>query len=110
MTFSHVEESTSSTASTGKNKSQSEEIDASDGNKEEDEEFENALAAFGLNKKQGRKSHQRDDRKRVKRRKSLPKEESDVDESAMFCQSIEKLQAQGDKITGVLESMERNQA
>lgn len=108
VTFSHVEESSSSTASSTGN--------SGDGDTaEEDAALDEALDAFSLNKKRPKKSQQRDDRKRAaKKRKSLPKEadhESDaVDESALFAQSIEKLQAQGDRLTGVLESMEHNQS
>ena len=116
VTFSHVEESSSSTASSTGNSKGKQRKDVQDGDGDtakEDAALDEALDTFGLNKKRPKKSQQRDDRKRAaKKRKSLPKEadhESDaVDESALFAQSIEKLQAQGDRLTGVLESMERN--
>ena len=65
------------------------------------------LAAFGLKRKKERKS-QRDERKRAKSAKAPRKEQEEGD--TFFLESMEKLQEQGDKISGVLESMEKNQA
>ena len=67
----------------------------------------NSLAAFGLKRKKERKS-QRDERKRAKGAKAPRKEQEEGD--TLFRESMKKLQEQGDKISGVLESMERNQA
>ena len=66
-----------------------------------------SLAVFVLKRKKERKS-QRDKRKRAKGAKAPRKEQEEGD--TLFRESMKKLQEQGDKISGVLESMERNQA
>ena len=71
------------------------------------QEFEQSLAVFGLKRKKERKS-QHDKRKRAKGAKAPRKEQEEGD--TLFRESMKKLQEQGDKISGVLESMERNQA
>ena len=66
-----------------------------------------SLAVFVLKWKKERKS-QRDKRKRAKGAKAPRKEQEEGD--TLFRESMKKLQEQGDKISGLLESMERNQA
>ena len=106
VTFSHIEESAPGSSSSSPN-SNGKEGGPEDDETVDDEEFEQSLAAFGLKRKKERKS-QRDERKRAKGAKAPRKEQEEGD--TLFCESMKKLQEQGDKISGVLESMERNQA
>lgn len=66
---------------------------------------------FGLNRKGERKSQRRDERERVKTEKTRRKRErnggNDLFRDSM--KKVEKLQAQGDKLTGVMEAMEESQ-
>ena len=101
MTFSHIEESVPGSSSSCPNSN------GKEGGPEDDEEFKQSLAAFGLKRKKERKS-QRDKRKCAKGAKAPRKEQEEGD--TLFRKSMKKLQEQGDKISGVLESMERNQA
>ena len=103
VTFSHVEESSpsaSSSSSQGNEPRDDEERDL-------DDEFEKSLAVFGLNRKRERKSERRDERKRTKTAKPSRKERDNDDR--VFRESMEKLQAQGDRLTNALEAMEKNQ-
>ena len=106
VTFSHIEESAPGSSSSSPN-SNGKEGGPEDDETVDDEEFEQSLAVFGLKRKKERKS-QRDKRKRAKGAKAPRKEQEEGD--TLFRESMKKLQEQGDKISGVLESMERNQA
>ena len=106
VTFSHIEESVSGSSSSSPN-SNGKEGGPEDDETVDDEEFEQSLAVFGLKRKKERKS-QRDKRKRAKGAKAPRKEQEEGD--TLFRESMKKLQEQGDKISGVLESMGRNQA
>ena len=66
------------------------------------------MAMFGRNKKRERKSKQRDERKCAKTSKA-PRKEHDDEESALSHETIETLQSQGEKLTGALEAMVKNQ-
>ena len=101
VTFSHIEESAPGSSSSSPNSN------GKEGGPEDDEEFEQSLAAFGLNRKKERKS-QHDERKRAKDAKAPRKEQEEG--NTLFRESMKKLQEQGGKISGLLESMERNQA
>ena len=101
VTFSHIEESAPGSSSSCPNSN------GKEGGPEDDEEFKQSLAAFGLKRKKERKS-QRDEKKCAKGAKAPRKEQEKGD--TLFRKSMKKLQEQGDKISGVLESMERNQA
>ena len=105
VTFSHIEESAPGSSSSSPN-SNGKEGGPEDDETVDDEEFEQSLAAFGLKRKKERKS-QCDKRKRAKGAKA-PRKEQEGD--TLFRESMKKLQEQGDKISGVLESMETNQA
>ena len=106
VTFSHIEESAPGSSSSSPN-SNGKEGGPEDDETVDDEEFKQSLAAFGLKRKKERRS-QRDERKRAKGAKAPRKEQEEGD--TLFRESMKKLQEQGDKISGVLESMERNQA
>ena len=106
VTFSHIEESAPGSSSSSPN-SNGKEGGPEDDETVDDEEFQQSLAAFGLKRKKERKN-QRDERKRAKGAKAPRKEQEEGD--TLFRESMKKLQEQGDKISGVLESMERNQA
>ena len=106
LTFSHIEESAPGSSLSSPN-SNGKEGGPEDDETVDDEEFEQSLAVFGLKRKKERKS-QRDKRKRAKGAKAPRKEQEEGD--TLFRESMKKLQEQGDKISGVLESMERNQA
>ena len=106
VTFSHIEESAPGSSSSSPN-SNGKEGGPEDDETVDDEEFEQSLAAFGLKRKKERKS-QRDERNRAKGAKAPRKEQGEGD--TLFRDSMKKLQEQGDKISGVLESMDRNQA
>lgn len=102
-TFSHLEESSPSAASSslqGNEPKDDEECDL-------DDEFEKSLAVFDLNRKRERKSQRRDERKRAKTAK--PSWKGRDDDDRVFRESMEKLQAQGDRLTNALEAMEKNQ-
>ncbi|XP_078363753.1 uncharacterized protein LOC144647961, partial [Oculina patagonica] len=108
VTFSHVEESSPSTSGTSsRSPGSSNDNNEKDDEEIDEEEFEQSLAVFGLNKKRERKSQRRDERKRAKTAKATRKERDEDDD--LFRESMEKLQAQGDKLTNVLEAMEKNQ-
>lgn len=109
VTFSHVKESSPSTSGTSSRSpgSSNENDEKDDEERNIDEEFEQSLAVFGLNKMRERKSKRRDGRKRAKAAKAARKERDEDDD--LFRESMEKLQAQGDKLTNVLEAMEKNQ-
>ena len=66
---------------------------------------------FGLNRKGERKSQRRDERERVKTEKTRRKRERDGGNDLFrdSMKKVEKLQAQGDKLTGVMEAMEESQ-
>ena len=104
VTFSHVEESSPSPSSSSTQGNE----EKDDEKRDLDDEFEQSLAVFGLNRKRERKSKGRDERKRAKTAKPSRKEHDDDD--GVFRQSMEKLQAQGDRLTNALEAMEKNQA
>ena len=101
VTFSHIEESAPGSSSSSPN-SNGKEGGPEDDETVDDEEFEQSLDAFGLKRKKERKSQ------RAKGAKAPHKEREEGD--TLFRESMRKLQEQGDKISGVLESMERNQA
>ncbi|KAL9977490.1 hypothetical protein ACROYT_G014898 [Oculina patagonica] len=107
VTFSHVEESSPSASGTSSRSPGSSNDNDKKDDKEIDEEFEQSLAVFGLNKKRERKSQHRDERKRAKTEKATRKKRDEDDD--LFRESMETLQAQGDKLTKVLEAMEKNQ-
>ncbi|KAL9969657.1 hypothetical protein ACROYT_G021895 [Oculina patagonica] len=107
VTFSHVEESSPIASGTSLRSPGSSNDNNEKDDEEIDEEFEQSLAVFGLNKKRERKSQRRDERKRAKTAKATRKERDEDDD--LFRESMEKLQAQGDKLTNVLEAMEKNQ-
>ena len=71
-------------------------------------QFEQSLAMFGQNKKRERKSKLRDERKCAKTSKA-PRKEHDDEESALSHETVETLQSQGEKLTGALEAMVKNQ-
>ena len=106
VTFCHIEESAPGSSSSSPNSNGKEE-GPEDDETVDDEEFEQSLAAFGLNRKKERKS-QHDERKRAKDAKAPRKEQEEG--NTLFRESMKKLQEQGGKISGLLESMERNQA
>ena len=106
LTFSHIEESAPGSSSSSPN-SNGKEGGPEDDETVDDEELEQSLAIFGLKRKKERKS-QRDKRKHAKGAKAPRKEQEEGD--TLFRESMKKLQEQGDKISGLLESMERNQA
>ena len=115
MTFRHVEESGPSSSSSTPSSSSSPEANGKGGSAEtaqgdesvDDQQFEESLAAFGL-KRRGERKNQCDERKRTKTGKAPRKEQEEDD--TIFREGMQKLQEQGDRITGVLESMEKNQA
>lgn len=104
VTFSHIDESAPGSSSSSPN-SNGKEGGPKDDDTVDDEEFEQSLAAFGLKQKKERKS-QRDERKRSKGAKAPCKEQEEDD---TLSRESMKLQEQGDKISGVLESMGRKQ-
>lgn len=76
---------------------------AQDDGSVDDQQFQESLAAFGLKRRRERKN-QRDERKRTKTGK-VPRKEQEEDDT-IFREGMQKLQEQGDRITGVLKSME----
>ena len=106
MTFRHIEESAPGSSSSSPNSNGTKGGPQDEGSVH-DEQFEESLAAFGRKRKKERKS-QRDERKRAKSAKAPRKEQEEGD--ALLCERMNKLQDQGDKISGVLESMEISQA
>ena len=106
VTFSHIEESAPGSSSSSSN-STGKEGGPEDEGSVDDEQFEESLAAFRLKRKKERKN-QGDERKRAKSAKA-PRIEQEEDDG-LFRESMKNLQDQGDKIYGVLESMEKNQA
>ena len=104
MTFCHIDESAPGSSSSSPN-SNGKEGGSEDDETVDDEEFKQSHATFSLERKKERKS-QRDERKRTKGAKAPRKEQEGG--NTLFCKSMKKLQDQGDKISGVLESMERN--
>ena len=115
VTFSHVEESgpslssstLSSLSSPAANGKGGLAESAQDNGSVDDQQFEESLAAFGLKQRRERKN-QRDERKRTKTGKAPRKEQEE--DNTIFREGMQKLQEQGDRITGMLESMEKNQA
>ena len=115
MTFSHVKESGPSSSSSTSSSSSSLAANGKGGSAEsaqddgsvDDQQFEESLAAFGLKRRRERKN-QRNERKRTKTGKAPRKEQEEDD--TIFREGMQKLQGQGDRITGVLESMEKDQA
>lgn len=111
VTFSHVEESgpssllstwSSSSSPVANGKGGSAES-AQDDRSVDDQQFQESLAGFGLQRRRERKN-QRDERKHTKTGK-VPRKEQEEDDT-IFREGMQKLQEQGDRITGVLKSME----
>ena len=115
LTFSHVKESGPSSSSSTSPSSSSPAANGKGGSAEtaqddesvDDQQLEESLAAFGLKRRRERKT-QRDESKCTKTGKA-PRKEHEEDDT-IFREGVQKLQEQGDRITGVLESMEKNQA
>ena len=114
VTFSHKEESGPSSWSTSSSSSSPKANgkgglaeSAQDDQSVDNQQFEESLSTFGLKQRRERKK-QRDERKRTKTGKAPRKEQEEDD--TIFWEGMQKLQEQGDRITGVLESMEKNQA
>jgi len=113
VTFSHVEESGPSSWSSTSSSSSSPAANGKGGSAEtaqddesvDDQQFEDLSPRLALNE-EGKEKNQREERKRTKTGKAPRKEQGEDD--TIFREGMQKLQEQGDRITGVLESMEKN--